>query len=102
MVHVQQALELSKQHRYFAIHIALDRGSPQIRQAMSEHANAMSEATSMLLFGGFLGNATHLPKFWQVPNKLWRGITMYRHYANFHLALLHFGQNRERKGEGET
>ena len=102
MVHGQPALELSNQHRYIAMHIALDRGSPQIRQAMSEHANAMSEATSKLLFGGFLGNATHLPKFWQVPNKLWRGITMYRHYANFHLALLHFGQNRERKGEGET
>ena len=26
--------------------------------------------------------------------ELWRGKTMYRHGANFHLALLHLGQNR--------
>ena len=60
---------------------------------MSEHANVMSETTS-ILFGGFLGNATHPSKFWQAPIELWCGKTMYRHHANFHLALLHLGQKR--------
>ena len=49
-----------------------------------------------ILFGGVLGSATHpsKPEFWQATIELWRGKTMYRHFANFHLALLHLGQNR--------
>ena len=42
-----------------------------------------------ILFGGFVGNATHPSEFWKATIELWREKNMYRHVANFHLALQH-------------
>ena len=90
MIHGQPLFERTQQNKFIAL--ALDRSRPRIR-SVKVRACKGNEQGQFILSGGFLRDAALPSKFWQVPIELWHEESIYGNDANFHLALLHPGQN---------